>query len=203
MVNNAASRSRTASTIKAAEISSLFSKQGKLLHDKVDATRDAYFGFIFPINRSDLKAVTSIFDMDGETERTLFREARRFSSFKPGGRNGEVTNHIFGAAILAGRGKSLDTGLNAVTDESLGRLVEQHEQTVLDVAEARASWFGRIYFPAQAFANAIEVFGGKVSADAVYALAKRHGFAAEAGKRQTVRGNFGIAVWLTLLAFAP
>ena len=73
------------------------------------------------------------------------------------------------------------------------------EDAVMEIAEARVTWFGRIYFPAQAFANAISVFGGKVSADAIYSLAEKYGFSAPAGERKTVRGDFGIGVWLTLL----
>ena len=104
---------------------------------------------------------------------------------------------------MALRGKSLDTGLGSVTDDTLPRIVQEHERAVLDVADARSSWFGRIYFPAQAFSNAIGVFRGKASPEAVYGLAKSYGFAAEAGDRRTVRGDFGIGVWLTLLGFAP
>jgi hypothetical protein len=72
----------------------------------------------------------------------------------------------------------------------------------MEIADARVTWFGRIYFPAAAFSNAIEVFGGKVSPDAIYALAEKYGFAAPAGSRKTVRGDFGIGVWLTLLGSA-
>jgi hypothetical protein len=56
-----------------------------------------------------------------------------------------------------------------------------------------------MYFPAQAFANAISVFGGKVSPGVIYDLASKYGYSAMAAKRQTVRGDFGIAVWLMLL----
>ena len=69
----------------------------------------------------------------------------------------------------------------------------------MDIAEIRSTWFGKMYFPAQAFANAISVFGGKVSQEAIYELASKYGYSAMATKRQTVRGDFGIAVWLMLL----
>ena len=82
-------------------------------------------------------------------------------------------------------------------------IVAKNEDTVLEIAEARASWFGRIYFPASAFSKAIAVFGGKVTPKAIYALSDKYGYAASAGERQTVRGDFGIGAWLTLLARAP
>jgi hypothetical protein len=74
---------------------------------------------------------------------------------------------------------------------------------VLEIAEARTTWFGRIFLPATAFANAIAVFGGKVNPDGIYAVAGKHGYAATAGERKTVRGDFGIGVWLALLGRAP
>jgi hypothetical protein len=189
--------------VTASHVSELFSKEERTLHVKVDATRDAYFGFIFPINQADFRAVSDAFGIPHDAARALYRSGREFSTFKPAGRSGQLTNHIFGASILALRGKSLDTGLSSVTDTNLAEIVRGHEHVVLGIAEARASWFGRIYFPAAAFSNAIAVFGGKISADAVYELAAKYGFAAEAGTRRTVRGDFGIGVWLTLLGLAP
>jgi hypothetical protein len=188
-------------SVKHSEVEALFAQREHELHKKVDETRDAYFGFIFPINRQDFQAVAHALDLNPEAARTLYKKGKAFSTFKPGGRS-HITNHIFGASILSLRGKDLNSGLGSVTDESLARHVAQHEDTVFEIAEARASWFGRIYFPAQAFANAISVFGGKVSAGAVYSLAEKHGFAAPAGTRKTVRGDFGIGVWLTLLGTA-
>ena len=195
-------RGRTLDCITAQDVAKLFSAQSKALHIKVDATRDAYFGYIFPVNRHDLTTVSEILGLPPESARALFAEARKFSTFKPRGRGGEVTNHIYGASILALRGKSLDTGLSTVTDRSLAGMVREYDRTVLEIAEARASWFGRIYFPAQAFSNAIGVFGGKASPESLYDLAQSYSFSAEAGSRRTVRGDFGIAVWLTLLGAA-
>jgi hypothetical protein len=72
----------------------------------------------------------------------------------------------------------------------------------LEIAEIRSSWFGRIFFPAVAFSNAIAVFGGKVTPEAIYELADKYGYSATAGNRKTVRGDFGIGIWLTLLGVA-
>ena len=135
------------SNASAEGVRNLFSSQAKLLHSKVDATRDAYFGFIFPINRGDFETVSRIFDIRPDTAQALYRDAREFSTFKPSSRGGQITNHIFGASILALRGKSLDTGLGSVTDDTLPRIVQEHERAVLDVADARSSWFGRILLP--------------------------------------------------------
>ena len=189
--------------ISANDVTRLFAKQRQDLHRKVDATRDAYLGFIFPINQKDFQAVSQALKIPAPAGRTLFRKGTSFSTFKPGGRGGQLTNHIFGASILALRGKSLDTGLKSVSDKSIADLVAKNKTTVTKIAKARATWFGRIYFPAVAFSNAIAVFGGKVTPDAIHALAKKHGYAATAGERKIVRGDFGIAVWLTLLGRAP
>ncbi len=86
--------------------------------------------------------------------------------------------------------------------KNLAELVLKNEAIVLEIAESRSSWFGRIFFPASAFSNAIAVFGGKVTPEAVYDLASKYGYAATAGNRKTVRGDFGIGVWLTLLGNA-
>ena len=138
---------------------------------------------------------------DGAAE-ALYKKGEAFSTFRPNGQGGRITNHIVGASILALRGKDLDTGLGSVTDNSLAGVVLQNENTVMEIAKVRASWFGRIFFPAVAFANAIAVFGGTVSPDALFDLAQKYGFAALAGERKTVRGDFGIGVWLTLLGKA-
>jgi hypothetical protein len=195
-------REASLSQVTTNDVATLFDRREAELHKKVDATRDAYLGFIFPVNRADFGALISALDIAPDAGRALFSRGRAFSSFTFGPKGRHITNHIVGASLLALRGKSLDSGLGSVTDDSLPKLVREHADTVLEIAEARASWFGRIFFPAGAFVSAIEVFGGKVSADAVYKLAEQFGFAAMAGSRKTVRGDFGIAMWLTLLARA-
>jgi hypothetical protein len=195
-------KSKVLAKVTSSDIEGLFAKRSPELHRKVDATRDAYFGFIFPINREDFKAVSSAFGVRGDAGAALYNSGKAFSTFQARGRIKTLTNHIFGASILALRGKDLDTGLASVTDESIGKLVSENEDIVLEIASARASWFGRIFFPAAAFSNAIGVFGGKVSPDVIYDLADRYGFAAPAGERKTVRGDFGIGVWLTMLGVA-
>jgi hypothetical protein len=185
------------------DVAQLYRERASELHRKIDETRDAYFGFIFPVNRSDLTEVANALELSPAVAQAIYRDGRAFSTFAPVGRPGQLTNHIVGATLLALRGKSLDDGLAAVTDESIETLVEQHEATVLEIAAVRASWFGRIYFPAAAFANAIGVFGGRAGPDMLYRLAERYGFAGRAGERATIRGDFGIAVWLTLLARSP
>ena len=197
------SKSKSLSAVTHSEVEHLFAQREQELHRKVDDTRDAYFGFIFPINQQDFQAVAHALELNAETARMLYKRGKAFSTFKPGGRGGHLTNHIVGSSILAPRGKDLDSGLDSVTDQSLERLVSQHEDAVTEIADARVTWFGRIYFPAAAFSNAIAVFGGKVSPEAIYALAEKYGFAAQAGSRKTVRGDFGIGVWLTLLGTAP
>jgi hypothetical protein len=194
----------TLDNVSANDVESLYSSKSSDLHRKIDETRDAYFGFIFPINRSDFNSVVNALNIKGEMAQMLYRQGKALSTFQaPDRRSGGLTNHIFGTSILALRGKDLDTGLSSVTDDNLADLVRKNEDVVLEIAEARVSWFGRIFFPAAAFSNAIGVFGGKVSPEAVYELASRYGFAAKAGQRITVRGDFGIAVWLTLLGTAP
>ena len=190
------------SEVSSSEVSELFTKREQELHRKVDDTRDAYLGFIFPINQKDFQAVAHALDLDPEAARMLYKKGKAFSTFKSSERRSQLTNHIVGSSILALRGKDLNSGLDTVTDQTLEQLVSQHEDVVMEIAEARVTWFGRIYFPAIAFSNAISVFGGNVSPDAIYALAKKHGFSAMAGSRKTVRGDFGIGVWLTLLGTA-
>jgi len=196
-------RSKSLSAVTRAEVEQLFAKRGDELHRKVENTRDAYFGFIFPVTRDDFLAVARSLHMSADVTEALYEQGKAFSTFRPGGRGRHITNHIVGTAILALRGKELDTGLASVTDQSLQEIIGEHEDSVLEIAEARATWFGRIFFPAAAFSNAMAVFGGKASPNAVYTLAAQYGFAALAGERQTVRGDFGIGVWLTLLGNAP
>jgi hypothetical protein len=191
------------SDVGSREVSELFSTRASELHTKVDATRDAYLGFIFPIGRSDFREVSEIFGLKHEVAQTLYREGSAFSTFRPSDGHGHLTNHIIGASFLALRGKGLNDGLSAVDDKNLSSLIKNNERVVLEVAQARSSWFGRIYFPSVAFANAIQVFGGKVTAEALYDAAKPYGYAATAGNRKTIRGDFGIGVWLMLLGFAP
>jgi hypothetical protein len=182
------------------DVTTLFSSMEKELHKKVDDTRDAYFGFIFPISLDDFRGVSSVFQLHADTAKELLKVGRKFSSFKKVGRDlGTLTNHIYGASILTLRGRDLNTGLSDVNDKNLGGYVAKNENIVMDIAEIRSTWFGKMYFPAQAFSNAIGVFGGKVSAEAVYELASKYGYSAIATKRQTIRGDFGIAVWLMLL----
>jgi hypothetical protein len=184
------------------DVETLFTRDASALHRKVDATRDAYFGFIFPITRPDFVAVTRALDLDDEAARALYQRGTAFSTFRPSGRHAQLTNHIVGAALLALRGGDLDTGLQPVNDKTVADLVSTNEQAILEIAEARQGWFGRIFFPAAAFANAAAVFGASVTAESIWELAKDHGFAGTAGERMVVRGDFGIAVWLTLLARA-
>jgi hypothetical protein len=192
------------SSITSKDVEILYKEKEKQLHEKIDATRDAYLGFIFPINRSDLSAVSEAFGLDSNVAQLIYKKSKDFSTFKaPGRKFGQLTNHIYGASILALRGKSLDTGLKSVTDRSIKELTANNEDVILEIAGVRASWFGRIYFPAIAFSNAIAVFGGKVSPEALFDLATTYGYASVAGSRNTIRGDFGIALWLTLLGRAP
>jgi hypothetical protein len=195
-------RNADLAAVTAADVEALFSKRADELHAKVDATRDAYFGFIFPVTRRDFTAVADALNLERGAGRELYERGTAFSSFRPTRRGGQITNHIVGGSILALRGKDLDSGLGAIDDTTVAAFIETNELAIYEIAEARRSWFGRIYFPAQAFANAIGVFGGRVSAEAIFRIAEEHGYAAKAGERQTVRGDFGIAVWLTLLARA-
>ncbi len=197
-------KSKHLSNVTRDDVDQIYTRYARELHEKIDATRDAYLGFIFPVTRADLMAVSDVFGLPADAARQIALKSREFSSFRaPGRGSGQLTNHIYGASLLALRGKSLDSGLAEVADDNLANLVAAEESTILEIAEARAGWFGRIYFPAQAFANAIAVFGGKVSPERVYEQAQKYGFAAEAGSRKTVRGDFGIGLWLTLLARAP
>lgn len=192
------------SSVTVDEVEKLYKAQEKQLHEKIDATRDAYFGFIFPINRADLSAVSQAFELPVDVAQSIYKQSKKFSTFRtPGSKFGQLTNHIYGATILALRGKNLDKGLASVSDQSLPKLISANEDVILEIAQIRSSWFGRIYFPSQAFCNAIAVFGGKVSPDTLFDSAKKYGFASVAGTRKTVRGDFGIALWLTLLGRAP
>lgn len=188
------------SSVTPSDVTKLFSSMEKELHKKVDDTRDAYFGFIFPISLDDFRGVSSVFQLSADTAKELLKVGRGFSSFSKVGRGkGSLTNHIYGASLLTLRGRDLNTGLSDVSDSNLADYVSKNENIVMDIAEIRSTWFGKMYFPAQAFANAISVFGGKVSSQAIYELASKYGYSAMATKRQTVRGDFGIAVWLMLL----
>jgi hypothetical protein len=192
------------SSITSEDVEILYKEKEKQLHEKIDATRDAYLGFIFPINRSDLSAVSQALGLDFNAANLIYKKSKAFSTFKvPGQKFGQLTNHIYGASILALRGKSLNTGLESVNDRSIKELSAINEDVILEIAGVRASWFGKIYFPATAFSNAISVFGGKVGADVLFDLATTYGYASVAGSRKTIRGDFGIALWLTLLGRAP
>lgn len=197
-------RTKSLSKVTARDVKTLYTKQASELHRKIDETRDAYFGFIFPVTRDDLSAVTRALEIPDEATRAIFDHGRAFSTFLINDRDSrKITNHIFGTSVLALRGKPLDTGLSSVTDQNIKEIVKKNQDAVLEIAEARSSWFGRIFFPAAAFSNAIAVFGGKVSEKSLYDVATEYGYAAQAGKRKTIRGDFGIGVWLTLLAVAP
>lgn len=194
---------RTLSSVSVADIDQLYAQKSDEMHRKVDQTRDAYFGFIFPVNRADLLAVAGALGLHGDVARRLYTLGRSFSTFKaPGSKATGITNHIVGTSLLALRHDSLDKGLARVTDATLAALVAEHEDTIGEITEARASWFGRIYFPVMAFCNALNVFGAVVGPKALFEVAEKHGAAAMAGQRQTIRGDFGIAVWLTLLGKA-
>ena len=187
-----------------ADVENLYTEKADQLHEKIDGTRDAYFGFIFPINRSDLFAVSEALDLKSDVANIIYKKSKEFSTFRrPGRRFSELTNHIYGASILALRGKDLSTGLKSVSNKNLKELAIENEDTILEISAVRASWFGRIFFPAAAFSNAISVFGGTVSPDALFDLANSYGYASVAGDRKTIRGDFGIALWLTLLGRAP
>jgi hypothetical protein len=184
------------------EVEAIFTERKDELHRKVESTRDAYLGYIFPITRRDFLSVARALELRDDVANVLYRRGTKSSTFRPNERGGALTNHITGAAILALRGQDLDTGLAGATDDNLAEFVSKNEAAVLEIAEARRTWFGRIFFPAEAFSNAIGVFGGSVSPEALYSVALEYGFAAAAGERKTVRGDFGIAVWMTLLARA-
>jgi len=194
---------RPLTDVTAIDVQNMFATRTNELHVKVDKTRDAYLGFIFPVDLNDLLGVADALDLDQATAKGLYKDALAFSTFRRVG--GEVgnTNHIIGGSLLALRNKSLDTGLASVNNESLATIIDENKDAVMKIAKVRESWFGKIYFPAVAFENAIDVYGGNVSADALYELAADYGFAAMAGQRKTIRGDFGIAVWLTLLGKAP
>lgn len=186
--------------VSAEDVETLYSKHEKLLRQKIDDTRDAYLGFIFPMDRSDFKAVQAALGISEATGRKLYRLGTDITSFKPNGIGpGTLTNHIVGSSILILRGRSLDTGLASVTDKNLEELVSEYEEIVYEIANARRAWFGKIYFPAIAFSNALKVFGGKVSDDELFRVASIHGFGNFANDRKTIRGDFGIGVWLALL----
>jgi hypothetical protein len=190
-------------SVSVADIDQLYAKKSDEMHRKVDQTRDAYFGFIFPVNKADLLTVAGALGIQGDVARRLYTLGRSFSTFKaPGAKATGITNHIVGTSLLALRHESLDKGLARVTDATLASLVAEHEDIIGEIAEARASWFGRIFFPVVSFCNALNVFGAQVGPKALFEVADSHGAAAMAGQRQTIRGDFGIAVWLTLLGKA-
>jgi hypothetical protein len=193
----------TLSEVSPADVDTLFNNSADELQRKVDETRDAYMGFIFPISRSDFCLVADVLEINTSTAQRLFKRGRAFSNFRVGERSNQITNHIFGTSILALRKKSLDSGLVETTDISLEKLVRGNIETVLEIADARSSWFGRIFFPSNAFSNAIGVFGGKVSPGVFFDVASKYDYSAIAGERKVVRGDFGIAVWLTVLGKAP
>ena len=186
--------------ITSKDVESLYAKYEKQLRQKIDDTRNAYLGFIFPMDRSDFKSVQTALGIDEATGRKLYRLGTDITSFKPNGVGpGTLTNHIVGSSILALRGRSLDTGLSSVTDDNLAELISEYEETIYEIANARRTWFGKIYFPAIAFSNALKVFGSKVSDDELFRVASIHGFGNFANDRKTIRGDFGIGVWLALL----
>jgi len=66
------------SRVTASQVSELFATKSEILHKKVDATRDAYFGFIFPITGSDFRSVSEIFSLQHDTAQTLIKEGTHF-----------------------------------------------------------------------------------------------------------------------------
>jgi len=101
----------------------------------------------------------------------------------------------FVAGLLLYRGKQLDTGIGSVTDKNIADLVQKNEEIVLEIAEVRSSWFGRIFFPRLHSLVPLLCSGGKISPDSFYDLACKYGYGATAGDHRTVRGDFGIGVW--------
>ena len=67
-------------------------------------------------------AVTRALDVSDSVASTLYKTGTAFSSFRPNGRGGRITNHIVGASILALRGRDLDSGLAAVTDDTIAKM---------------------------------------------------------------------------------
>lgn len=111
------------STVSTDDVASLFAERTNELHSKVDATRDAYFGFIFPVDRRDLNNISDALGLSPEVARSLYQHGTSFSTFSLDGRRRQITNHIVGSSLLALRGKDLDTGLSSVTSESVEGLV--------------------------------------------------------------------------------
>ncbi len=68
------------SAVRQAEVDDLFVQHEQELHRKEDDTRNAYLGFIFPINQQHFQAVAHALDLDGETARTLYNQGKRFST---------------------------------------------------------------------------------------------------------------------------
>ncbi len=94
--------SKSLSDVTVKDIDALFSTRAKELHQKVDETRDAYLGFIFPINRNDFKALTYALNIPNEVGTRLYKNGKAFSSFRAVNHSfGQLTNHIVGASILA------------------------------------------------------------------------------------------------------
>ncbi|MEP6935648.1 MAG: hypothetical protein ABI988_17195, partial [Nitrospirota bacterium] len=115
------------------DVEKLYREHDKQLHKKIDATRDAYLGFIFPINRSDLSAVSEALELSPAVAQLIYKKSKSFSTFRsPGRKFGQLTNHIYGASILALRGRSLDTGLNAVTNDNVRKLAVANEDVILE-----------------------------------------------------------------------
>jgi hypothetical protein len=122
------------------DVTALFSSMEKEMHKKVDETRDAYFGFIFPISLDDFRGISSVFQLNADTTKELLKAGRSFSSFKKVGRGtATLTNHIYGASILTLRGRDLNTGLADVTDKNIAEYVSKNEHIVMDIAEIRSS----------------------------------------------------------------
>ena len=67
--------------VSASDVENLFVAKERELHRKVDATRDAYLGFIFPINRSDFQGVAG-FGYPSRNREVLYRKGKAFSTSK-------------------------------------------------------------------------------------------------------------------------
>ncbi|MEO8341565.1 MAG: hypothetical protein ABI604_17990, partial [Nitrospirota bacterium] len=55
------------------DVEKLYREHDKQLHKKIDATRDAYLGFIFPINRSDLSAVSEALELSPTVAQLIYK----------------------------------------------------------------------------------------------------------------------------------
>lgn len=188
------------SSVTANDVATLYQEKEQELRQKIDDTRDAYLGYIFPMDRSDFQAVQAAFGIEEMAGRKLYELGTGITSFVPNGIGpGTLTNHIVGSSVLALRGRSLDTGLSSLTDQNLASMVDDYQSIIYEIANARRTWFGKIFFPADAFANALSVFGGTVSGNKLFEVASLYGFGNFANTRKTIRGDFGIGVWLALL----